>query len=53
MRNTAFINDGPVIREIPDHGGLPTAGPTLAPLRGEFQSGARTAAGLSATIDMP
>lgn len=34
MRIIAFINEGPVIREILGHLGEPTAAPTLAPARG-------------------
>ena len=34
MRIIAFINDGPVIREILGHLGEPTSAPTLAPARG-------------------
>jgi hypothetical protein len=34
MRIIAFINEGPVIREILGHLGEPTAAPSLAPARG-------------------
>jgi len=34
MRIIAFINEGPVIREILGHLGEPTSAPTLAPARG-------------------
>ena len=34
MRIIAFINEGPVIREILGHLGEPTSAPRLAPARG-------------------
>ena len=34
MRIIAFINEGPVIREILGHLGAPTSAPRLAPARG-------------------